>query len=207
MSTILYASQPRVQPLLSILTPAIPQRLAQLQVLGAEIERQRVGVEEKVEWLALVDPCGHRTIGEKRDELVQLARGRFVAFVDDDDAISPEYVTYLLGAIREADEKVSVITFRQAASWNGQCSTVEFRLGQLNAPFAVGGVTQRNAWHVCAWRSTLAKAHHFPATNYGEDWAWARHLCLTAAGEIHIPLVLHTYTHHENTTAAPAPTA
>jgi hypothetical protein len=194
-----------MQPLLSILTPAIPQRLAQLTALADEIAKQREGVEAEVEWLALIDPCGHRTVGEKRDELVQLSRGRFVAFVDDDDAISPNYVTCLLGAIREAEDNVSVITFRQSASWNGQKSTVVFRLGQHNGAFTVGGTTNRNAWHVCAWRASLAKQHHFPATNYGEDWAWARHLCLVASGEIHIPLILHTYTHDENYTAAPAP--
>jgi len=198
-----------MQPLLSILTPAIPERLSQLTALAAQVEMQRNGLANpaEVEHLVFMDTRGARSIGQKRDDLVQLARGRFVAFVDDDDGIEPDYISCLVAAIREAEENVSVVTFRQAASCNGQRSTVVFRLGQHNGLFTVGGITQRNAWPVCAWRATLAKAHHFPHTNYGEDWAWARHLCLAASGEIHIPLVLHTYTHDEKHTAAPAPAA
>lgn len=198
-----------MRPLLSILTPAIPERLTKLGRLGELLEPQLRPYPHSVEWLVLVDPRGQRTVGEKRDELVQLARGEFLAFVDDDDFVSSHYIATLVAAISAiiADsEPIDVVTFRQEAVWCGLRSEVRFNLRAENAPFAPGGITQRSAWHVCAWRSSVAKRHHFEATNYGEDWSWARHLNLDARQELHLPDILHTYIHDPKTTAAPAPT-
>jgi len=88
-----------MQPLLSILTPAIPERLPKLQRLAGQLEPQLRQFPHSVEWLSFIDPRGCRTIGEKRDELVQLARGQFVAFVDDDDLVQPIYVASLVQAL------------------------------------------------------------------------------------------------------------
>jgi len=197
-----------MSPLLSILTPAIPERLPKLHRLAEALEPQLRLFPHSVEWLALVDPRGHRTIGEKRDELVQLARGQFLAFVDDDDFVQAHYVASLVQAVSEIVSDslpVDVVTFRQEAIWCGLRSEVRFNLRAGNEAFTPGGVTQRAAWHVCAWRSTLAKRFHFEASNYGEDWSWARHLNIDARGELHIPDILHTYVHDPKTTAAPAP--
>lgn len=197
-----------MSPLLSILTPAIPERLNKLQRLAALLEPQLRPYPHSVEWLTLIDPRGQRTIGEKRDELVQLARGQFLAFVDDDDFVAEHYVAALVDAISRivADQQsVDVVTFRQEAIWCGLRSEVRFNLRAENEDFNAGFITQRAAWHVCAWRSILAKRFHFEASNYGEDWAWARHLNLDARSEYHIPAILHTYVHDPKTTAAPAP--
>ena len=197
-----------MQPLLSILTPAIPERLNKLQRLASLLDPQLRNYPHSVEWLTFIDPRGHRTIGQKRDDLVQLARGQFVAFVDDDDFVSEHYVGSLVESISEilaSSEPVDVVTFRQEAIWCGLRSEVRFNLRAGNEAFAPGGVTQRAAWHICAWRSTLAKRFHFEPSNYGEDWGWARHLNLDARTELHLPALLHTYIHDPATSAAPAP--
>src|SRR5689334_10344559 len=54
-------------PLLSILTPAVPARLRQLEWLMAKIDRQ-IG-DKPVEHLILIDNK-RRTVGEKRDALL-----------------------------------------------------------------------------------------------------------------------------------------
>jgi glycosyltransferase involved in cell wall biosynthesis len=33
-----------------------------------------------------------RTIGKKRDEMLDLAKGEYLVFIDDDDRIAPDYV-------------------------------------------------------------------------------------------------------------------
>jgi hypothetical protein len=197
-----------MQPLLSILTPAIPERLPKLQRLASLLDPQLRNYPHSVEWLTFIDPRGQRTIGQKRDDLVQLARGQFVAFVDDDDFVSEHYVGSLVEPISEilaGSEPVDVVTFRQEAIWCGLRSEVRFNLRAENEPFNAGFITQRAAWHICAWRSTLAKRFHFEPSNYGEDWGWARHLNLDARTERHIPEILHTYIHDPIETAAPAP--
>lgn len=190
---------------LSILTPAVPSRLTgnasgSLAALCLEIERQ-IG-RRPVEHLVFLDNK-KRTVGEKRDALLRMARGQYVAFVDDDDWISNHYIDRILSAV---DSRPDVITFRQIATVNGCASEIEFKLGQPNEPFQSGGLTRRNAWHVCAWRRQLAIQSHFPASNYGEDWEFAAPLCaLPGLKEAHIPEVLHYYRHDARTTEAPPP--
>jgi len=188
------------KPLLSILTPAVPSRFDQVRRLSEHLAAQTTGLP--VEHLILMDNK-QRTIGEKRDALLRAARGVFVAFVDDDDWVSDDYVAELVAA---APLLPDVITFRQRATVNELTSEIEFRLGNPNEPFKPGGVTRRNAWHVCAWRRSLAVQSGFPASNYGEDWAFAAPLCALAnLGDIHIPKVLHFYRHSTATTEAPPP--
>ncbi|MDD5351278.1 MAG: glycosyltransferase [Chthoniobacteraceae bacterium] len=186
--------------ILSILTPAVPSRLEQLGKLCRELEHQIGDIE--VEHLVLLDNK-RRTVGEKRDALLRAARGDYVAFVDDDDWITPEYITALVCAVATDPD---VITFLQIAQVNGAQSVIEFKLGNPNDPFRPSHTTRRNAWHVCAWRRRLAILSSFPASNYGEDWAYASRLCaIPGLTEVHIPRVLHEYHHSTETTEAPPP--
>ena len=195
--------------ILSILTPAVPSRLDSwvvglgesplatlIQTIGEQIGTL------PVEHLVLLDNK-RRTVGEKRDALLRMARGQYVAYVDDDDDVSDDYVAELLKAAREGPD---VITFNQHCTVNAAQFEVQFKLGNPNeAPNGVSTI-KRNAWHVCAWRRTLAIQSRFPASNYGEDWAFAAPLCaLPGLREAHIPKVLHYYRHSSKTTEAPPP--
>lgn len=195
------------RPLLSILTPAIPERMGKLGELCRTLDAQIVAnaLKASVEHLVFVDTRGARTVGEKRDELVRMARGEYVAFCDDDDLISDNYITHLTSAILSVKGSPDVITFRQRVTYCGETGEVEFGLGNINEPFTPGAITKRSPWHVCAFKASIAKAHHFPPSNYGEDWAWARHACADCTSSVHIPTVLHHYIHDPATTAAPAP--
>lgn len=186
----------------SILTPAVPSRLELVGKLCAELARQ-IG-DLPVEHLVLLDNK-RRTVGEKRDAILRAARGDYIAFVDDDDWIAPDYVADLLIGIESA---VDVVTFEQESSINGVIGRIEFRLGNPNENFKPGGTARRNAWHVCAWRRTLAILSNFPANNYGEDWAFASRLCcLRDLTTVHISKVLHFYNHDGTRTEAPIPQA
>ncbi len=186
--------------LLSILTPAVPSRLEQVNALRAMLACQILDCDP-VEHLILFDNK-RRTVGEKRDALLRIALGKYVAFVDDDDAVSMDYVPLILQKTRLDPD---VITFRQQATVNDQIAEIEFRLGNPNQPFKPGTFVKRNAWHVCAWRRALARLSRFPASNYGEDWAFAEPLCRVARTEEHIPKTLHFYRYSDKTTEAPPP--
>ena len=187
-----------MKPTLSILTPSVLSRWDKVKTLAAKIESQGGNVEH----LVLYDNK-RRSIGEKRDALLRASQGDYVAFVDDDDDIMPEYIPELLKA---AESKPDVITFFQHAIIDGMAGTVEFKLCNPNEPFNAGGITKRNAWHVCAWSRALAIQSYFPPSNYGEDWDYAARLCaIDNLKEEHIQKVLHTYTHSAATTEAPPP--
>lgn len=185
-----------MNPILSILTPAIWSRES-AKFLAAAISEQ-IG-NSPIEHLVLFDNR-QRTIGAKRQALVDIARGKYIAFCDDDDDISPDYVLKLLAA---AESNADVITFRQRAIYNGLESEVHFGINNQDGPFTPNGITLRAPWHVCAWRRDVVRGCQFGLSNYGEDLEW----CLQARKRIrtayHIDSVLHTYRHDAATTAAP----
>ena len=195
--------------LLSILTASIPERADKLEMLTEKITAQ-IG-DLPVEHLVFLDNR-KRTIGAKRDALLRIARGTFIAWVDDDDTVSPDYVASLVDAIKTAitppfsqTASVDVITFAQFARINEAQAKIVFGLRQENQPFIPDTEVLRAAWHVCAWRRSVAILSHFPESNYGEDWAFAEPLNRIAGASIHINKVLHYYRFNSATTAAPYP--
>jgi hypothetical protein len=199
-------------PLLSILIPATPARYhTHLWPLWQKLAAQVEGFQrDTVEILVFLDNR-QRTIGEKRDALVQMSLGAYVAFCDDDDDVAVDYISSLLAGMKESggftpNGGPDVITFKQRAIVGGVEGICHFSLKHPNEPFSPAGF-RRNAWHICAWRGDLARRYRFPATNYGEDWAWARHLVLEAKTEHHIDQVLHTYRYDSKVSEAPPPGA
>lgn len=189
------------QIILSILTPAVPRRMLQLAELCEDLEAQIGSLP--VEHLVMMDNK-RRTVGAKRDALLRAAKGRYVAFVDDDDLVEPCYIAKLLEA---SQSNPDVITFRQRVEYNRALGEVEFKLGNPNEPFEPGKITRRNAWHVCAWKHSWAMLSHFPNSNYGEDWEYAARLCsIDGLIEVHIPEILHNYIYDARTSEAPPPT-
>ena len=188
--------------LLSILTASIPERADKLEMLTEKIAEQ-IG-DLPVEHLVFLDNR-RRTIGAKRDALLRIARGTFVAYVDDDDTVSPDYVASLVEAIKNAMVPVDVITFAQFARVDEASAKIVFGLRQENQPFVPDTEVLRAAWHVCAWRRSVAILSHFPESNYGEDWAFAEPLNRIARASIHLDKVLHYYRFNSATTAAPYP--
>jgi glycosyltransferase involved in cell wall biosynthesis len=182
---------------LSILTPTIPNRESQLKALSEKLAKQ-IG-DLPVEHLILSDNR-KRSIGEKRQSLVDIANGEYIAFCDDDDDVSDNYVSELLKAI---ETKADVITFNQKAIYNGLKSEVHFGIKNQDGQFNPGGITLRGPWHVCAWNRQKVKGCVFGFSNYGEDLVWSHQARKRIKTGHHINKVLHTYIHDAATTAAP----
>lgn len=188
-------------PRLSILIPTVPQRSHQLSGLIARLQSLS-GDSPDVEILAFSDNR-RRTVGAKRQALLDLARGRYVAFVDDDDEVADCYFSELLPRCA-AD--ASVITFEQIASIDGVAGRIIFDANcRSDEPWRPNGVARRRPWHVCAWRSDFARLGVFTEINYGEDAAWVAQVAPFAKSYLHIPKVLHYYRHSSDSTLAPSP--
>jgi len=204
--TVIMGTNTLMNPTLSILTPTIPRRSAELVRLRKSIEDSLIhsGVDpQQVEHCILGDDEKVCSIGEKRNQLMDMARGKYIAFVDDDDVVTPEYIGRILEA---AALDPDVITFKQHATINGVHAIVEFKLGNPNDAFPGDGTVRRNAWHLCAWRKTVAIKSRFPHTSYWEDLNWAKPLWqLRNLREQHIPETLYIYRHDSATTSVGPP--
>jgi hypothetical protein len=191
-------------PLLSILTPSVQNRISSnllklIDKINNQIEKH--GFQKKVEHLIHIDNR-IRTVGRKRDNLVQDALGKYISFVDDDDDISDDYVFELVNAI-ENNPDVDVITFKQNCFINNfEKATAIFGLKNEQQSYSPGKIFTRKPYHVCAWKRILVKNYHFPSINYGEDYAWISRLWEVAKTEHHIDKTLHAYVHNSEQSVA-----
>ena len=189
---------------LSILIPTIPSRLGSLTDLLEWIEAQAT---DEVEILYLGDNK-KRSIGKKREALVRLAQGDYMAFIDDDDYCDHLYCHRALKAIDEANG-ADVITFNQKAAINGEDFIVKFQFGAKNEPAEKDEDGKykdlvRPPWHICLWRRDLVQDIDFPDLGYGEDWAFAKEANKRAKTSYHIEgRQMHYYVYDDDVTEAP----
>ena len=158
----------------------------------------QVAARDDVEILVWLDNK-RRSIGRKRDDLVQAAQGSFLAFVDDDDDVPDDYVKMAV-EWTATQPGADVFTFDQHCWYNGLGPfTVSFGLGYPDEEMALlpqGGNyrnIRRAAGHSCIWCASLAKAVRFEDESYFEDTNWAAKLREMAKVEVRIPAVMHLY--------------
>jgi len=183
---------------LSILVPSIPSRFEKFQRIYQKLLDQSKG-RDNIEILGLFDNK-QRSIGLKRDALVQMSKGDYVAFVDDDDNISPDYIVKLL---QSALSNPDVITFKQTSIINGEQCTVDFDLTHTeNEGFTPGGTIKRRPFHVCAFKGEIARKYHFPDKMYGEDWGWCKQVLKDVKTQVKINEIIHIYVFDSEVTEA-----
>ncbi|RXZ80812.1 glycosyltransferase family 2 protein [Paenibacillaceae bacterium] len=173
---------------LSLLIPSLPERAEHLESLYWQLEPQIDG--EPVELLIMTDNR-KRTIGAKRNALVEQAQGAYVAFVDDDDRVSPHYVRSLLTAI-EQNPETDCIVFDVQVHMNGSplklCKYgLEYEYGMDDHFF------YRKPNHLMCHARRNALKHKFIDTSYGEDDEWARRLSVDITSQSRVHDTLYHY--------------
>lgn len=199
----------------SVLILSIPSRNESLMAAMKQLQEQAdaTGQGKAVEILVLLDNRS-KSIAEKRNDLLQAARGKYIAFLDDDDAISKEYMSKILAAIDEYDG-VDCISFNQWCSINGEPMNVEFGIGNPHGHLwrdedGFLGDIKRPPYHMCVWRREIAQSETFNPV-YGangqssEDIDWLLRLYPKVQTEYHIPDALHGYIYNSQTTASLVP--
>jgi glycosyltransferase involved in cell wall biosynthesis len=103
---------------LSILICTVPSRVnTGLPVVVRELQRQIDSAGQNEVELIYFGDNKKRTVGQKRNNLLQLAQGDYVCFVDDDDMVAPDYVSKILPQL---DGVTDVVCFIASLSWNGK---------------------------------------------------------------------------------------
>lgn len=193
----------------SILISMIPERYHTAQgLLYSLLEGQSVARMPDVELLWLGDNK-RRTVGAKRNALLDMARGEYVCFIDDDDEVAADYVRRLRDAIiatRKTPEPADVICFRQLAHLQPHnvvhdCTySLEFYrnrkpeerrqlapcIGPDGKPLPTTLLWTGPPAHTQVWRRELVKGVRFPEENFGEDSAWVDACCALASSEVQL---------------------
>jgi glycosyltransferase involved in cell wall biosynthesis len=198
----------------SILMLSIPERIPSMTAAVKHLQEQAdaLGQGKAVEILVLLDNRS-KSISEKRNDLLQMARGKYIAFLDDDDAVSKDYMSKILTAIDEND--VDCISFNQWCSINGEPMDVEFGIGNPHGQLwrdedGFLGDIKRPPYHMCLWRREIAQSEGFNPV-YGangqssEDIDWLMRLYPKIQTEHHIEDALHGYIYNSKTTTSLVP--
>ena len=180
---------------LSILVPSVHTRRS---TFGPKIQDQLFGQwealpqadRERVEILMLTDTKS-MMLGHKRNVMIDIAQGRYVQFVDDDDRVEPDMIKEVLAAID--DSAPDVITFLVSVSLDG----AEPKLCRYSKDYGRDHDTateyRRIPNHICVVRKELAAQVAFPNILYREDQGYSKLLLPLLQTEHKIKKVLYHY--------------
>jgi glycosyltransferase involved in cell wall biosynthesis len=159
--------------LLSILIPTLERRRIQFEVLFRSLSTQirDAQLQHKVEILSELD-AGELSIGAKRNLLLKRAAGEFVAFIDDDDEVSPDYLRLLCDAISRKPE-ADTVGFRGVITFRGRRPR-QFEHSLRHPDYCSRNETYyRPPNHVNPIRRGIAIRYRFIEVSYSEDIDWA----------------------------------
>lgn len=173
---------------ISVLVCSVAERYSNAPVVEKLLRQAEL--HDNVEVIILTDNR-KMSIGQKRNNLVSMATGEYVVFVDDDDDVADDYTEQL---VRASNADTDVIVFSMAYWHNGVCGwRVEQSLGSPLHGYRSGDVVHITPHHTSAVKRDIAIRVPFDDMSYGEDRLWAEKLQRVAQTETVISKVLYTY--------------
>lgn len=152
--------------------------------------------QSRVEILMLVDNK-KAMLGVKRNDLVNLAQGEYIVFVDSDDIIAPDYIKTLLDACETGKD---VITFTSMVSLNGGKAKPCYYSKDFKRDYNTNNAYYRIPNHICCVKKEVSLKSSFPALKYAEDVGYAKLLLPHLKTEHKIDRVLYYYNYSDTTT-------
>lgn len=178
---------------LSILICSLEQREKLLELLIRELDKQiyLAKASKKVEVLTDIDR-GEKIIGQKRNDLLERAKGDFITYIDDDDWIYSCYVSEILKALKTNPDSLAInghMTSNESDKRNWFIST------EYNAWTEKDKIYYRFPNHITPVKRKHALKAKFPLWNNGEDYIYADRLRKYLKTEVKIeePLYLYRY--------------
>lgn len=183
------AFEDKPSPVLSVLLCTVENRAATFALLHAEILRQCEG--KPVEVLVACD-AKQISIGKKRQNLIEQAKGEWVVFVDDDDWVSPDYVEKIMEALSKNPDYVGFLITCTTNGKNERRAITSMKYRQWGE--GVDGYAHtRSPYHKGPTRRSIALKVGFPDLRYGEDRPYSSGITALIKTEVFIHSVLYFY--------------
>jgi glycosyltransferase involved in cell wall biosynthesis len=178
---------------LSILVPTVPSRIELFYVkLMKELLRQIEPYKNDIELIAFFDNK-KRSIGKKRQEMINLSQGEYIVFIDDDDRISENYISEIMIKLYENPDADCVV-FDSICRLDGGIEKlckygIEFEYGYINDGLEWRGKPA----HTMVYASNIVKRHEYTDMGCGEDFNWVKRAYLDIKNQIRIDKILYYY--------------
>lgn len=160
---------------MSILIPTLESRKKLFNELYAAVAYQinEAGFKGLVEIVVESDD-GKLSVGMKRNRLLMRSLGEYVCFLDDDDAVSPDYVKMLYQSIATYPDCVEL---RGIITFDGLNPKEFIHSLKYKEYFEKDGIYYRPPNHLNVVRRDVAIRFQFPLKYFGEDSDWTMQMC------------------------------
>lgn len=156
--------------------------------------------QQRVEIIILTDNK-QMMLGHKRNTMIDIAQGKYIVFVDDDDRIADDYIASLLKATAsDADS----IVFQAEVSLNGEPSKLCYYSKDYKRDYNKSNAYYRIPNHICCVKRSVSLKSSFPNVLYGEDAGYGKVLLPFLKTEHKIDKVLYYYDYNSETTETQA---
>jgi glycosyltransferase involved in cell wall biosynthesis len=149
----------------------LPKRANLYNTLITELNKQikNCNAHDNIEIITETDN-GENSVGKKRNNVIDKARGEYVCFIDDDDMITEIYVSKILKALETKPDVVELVGF----------------LPKYNLPFIHNlncgghfkkdGIQFRTPNHLNTIKTEIARKVRYPEISHGEDQDYSHRL-------------------------------
>jgi glycosyltransferase involved in cell wall biosynthesis len=154
----------------SILIPTIVERKNKFIHLWSTLSLQikEAGLQDEIEIVSLSDNREMK-IGEKRNKLLDMAKGEYIFYIDDDDLIDNQYINRIYKGIQSNPDCIGI---KGIITFNG-INPKEFIHSLQHKTYSENATTYfRPPNHLNPIKSSIAKQFKFPEINHGEDTDW-----------------------------------
>lgn len=110
---------------------------------------------------------GQKTVGKKRNEILESARGKYISFIDDDDLVSDNYIIKILNKLKT--NLYDGIGFYGMYYVSGVKTMLFNHANKNNGNYKINEIQYRPLNHLNPVRTDIARKIKFPEKNYGED--------------------------------------
>lgn len=156
--------------------------------------------QDRVEIIVLTDNK-KMMLGHKRNVMVDIAQGKYIAFVDDDDRIADNYLSELLKA---TETDADCIVFKAEVSMNGEPPKICDYSKDHRRDYNHKDGYYRIPNHICCVKRAVSLKSSFPHLLYGEDAGYGKVLLPNIKTEHKINKVLYYYDYNADTTETQA---
>lgn len=149
---------------LSICILTLPDRLDHLYNLLALLYKQPKELLRQTEILTLCD-YKHYTIGEKRNQLLETAKGDYITFVDDDDDVTEDFLSEIFIGINQGVDAIGIAGMYAPVVGNHKPFKCSKDYKWEEKPDAY----YRSIQHICPIKTSIARLVKYPNINFTED--------------------------------------
>lgn len=185
---------------LSILIPTLEERILSLQTLTDQLGVQIHAANKDNEVEILINSDNrHKSIGQKRNELLNLAKGDYIVFIDDDDRVPTYYISEIFTAIKNNPDCVGINGVLIYDNNPSKVESFEHVLGNPYTTISRGGhkVHLRYPNHLNPIKKSKIEGIYFEEINFGEDAKWATEIrdrkCLSSTYNITKDMYYYLY--------------